>query len=338
MKQVISRFLYILVYLCLSGNACLADLPPEVLLSTHGVSQSKELAALDNQNQKQLLVQSSKGEKSSVGIDEELADVPISTRAKLLVRELGLSHLVVELYKAKQEEISPDTKIERRLEILYFRQKISDNVRHSTLQVQDTVSAIDLDIAHTLRLYDYLDHKKSKYDQKANLVTFLASGLFTVLNGAFGYIPTTVHPVNTTGILAGSSSALLPFLSYRKHRYANPDASTEAPNMLAQVFDKPTDERTKYNSIVWKFLNSPDRVGDQSRTRRQRIISEWTELRELRRVSKRDIDVLTGIAGKGEKVTLDILNARVDLLSDLRAEISDYYRDLAHLQQELLGL
>ena len=265
---------------------------------------------------------------------------PLSKRSRLIASQVGIWTLIEQLYEAKYEETDFKTPLEKKIALLHLRRRISDNMRHTLLQIQDAIAAIEWDLAHTLRLYDYLSNKKSKYDQVTNVITFVTSGVITIANGAFGYLSGDggLHAVNLTGISSGVTSTLLPTLSFRRHKYANPDASTEDPNMLAQIFGRPTDERTKYHDLIWQHLNSPDPHSKNQKTRRQRVLNEWMRLRDLKELSASDIGLITGTAPKGEKINLSILDTRADLLTDLKAEIADYYRDLAQLQSELIAL
>lgn len=282
----------------------------------------------------------STGSSSSSIPELKPAQLPLTTRSTKLASQIGILHLVKELYEAKYEETDFKTPLERKIALLHIRRKISDQMRHSLLQIQDAIAAIEWDLAHTLRLYDYLSNKKSKYDQITNVITFATTGVITVMNGAFGYMSGNggLNSVNITGIGSGLTSTLLPTLSFRRHKYANPDASTEDPNMLAQIFDRKTDERTKYHDLIWQHLNSTDPHSKDNSTRRQRVLKEWMRLRDVKELSKQDIGLVTGTAPKGEKISLSILDTRADLLTDLRAEIADYYRDLAQLQSELIAI
>lgn len=263
-----------------------------------------------------------------------------SPKAKSLAKQLGLTPLIKRLYLVSKDYRNNPTR-DKMIDVMFLRQQISDNLQYTSFQVQDVLAAIDLDLAHTDRIYDYLANKKDRAEFMTSVATFLTTGTLSIIGNSLTFGNETFAP-RIFGVIGGSASVLLPSYRIFPKRFERPGITKKRPTMLAQLFNKETDDRTEYNSIVWNYLNSKPPNATKDITRKQYLFSKWNKERGMDRIGskffKRKIDVVTGDIDAKEKVNLELLDLRANLLGDLRAEVSRLYRDLAELKAAVMAL
>jgi hypothetical protein len=258
-------------------------------------------------------------------------------KAEDLARQFGLEPLInqlAELSSKKQQDAAT------RLDALSLRQQLGDRIRHAMLEVMETTAAIDRDIAESDRLRDYLAGKRTRNDRRTNFTTFVSTGILKAVHAGLGF---SENANTTIDVLRGTASGLDIMLpsSNMLHRYRYHGRLSSQPNMLAMIFNRSSDARSAYNKTVWKYLNSvpPDSRGDK--TRRQELIESWVKQRELKAPSsakgKSEDDLLAGTAPQGSPITIELLERRTSMLSDLKAEIVRMYRVLVELDELILS-
>lgn len=263
-----------------------------------------------------------------------------SPKAKALSKQLGLMPLIEKLYLVSKDYRENPTR-DKKIDVMFLRQQISDILQYTSYQVQDVLAAIDVDLAHTDRVYDYLANKKDRSEFMTSVATFLTTGTLSVIGNSLTFGSETFAP-RIFGVIGGSSSILLPTFRLMPKKYGMPGRTKKRPTMLAQLFGRQTNERSEYNSTVWSYLNSVPPNAKKGQTRKDYLFSKWSKERELDCISNnlndRKIDVVTGDISPKDKVNLALLDLRANLLGDLRAEVSRYYRDLAELKAAIMAL
>jgi len=90
--------------------------------------------------------------------------------------------------------------------------------------------------------------------------------------------------------------------------------------MLAPIFDLPY-EGESYDPIVWDYLNAVALDEKSTVTRRQALLDRWKKFRKVSKEGKKNEDEIKRLSGnlqKGEKLSLDLLKTRIELLVELR--------------------
>jgi hypothetical protein len=106
-------------------------------------------------------------------------------------------------------------------------------------------------------------------------------------------------------------------------------------NMLAELFDRPALEDSRYDPIVRSFLDDVAPTDQEGFTRKERLIRTWITLRRTDPPStsagKSKIDRLTSQPSDKLPLTIDDLEDRSAMVEDVRAKVSFLKRDLAAL-------
>ena len=106
-------------------------------------------------------------------------------------------------------------------------------------------------------------------------------------------------------------------------------------NMLAEFFDRPALGDSRYDPIVWSFLNDVAPTDQEGLARKDRLIQTWITLKRTDPPStsagKDKIDRVTSQPSNKLPLTIDDLEDRSAMLEDVRAKVSFLKRDLAAL-------
>ena len=105
--------------------------------------------------------------------------------------------------------------------------------------------------------------------------------------------------------------------------------------MLAEFFDRPALGDSRYDAIVWSFLNDVAPPDQEGLTRKEHLIQTWITLKRTDPPStsagKDKIDRVTSQPSDKLPLTIDDLEDRSAMLEDVRAKVSFLKRDLAAL-------
>jgi len=105
--------------------------------------------------------------------------------------------------------------------------------------------------------------------------------------------------------------------------------------MLAKLFNYPTSPEIEYPKPVWDFLNSAPADEDTTRTRRDQLIDRWISDKNIPtftdRNSKKDLDIITASVLQRKGLSIDVLNVRQVMLTQLAAELMKMKRLLLEL-------
>ena len=96
----------------------------------------------------------------------------------------------------------------------------------------------------------------------------------------------------------------------------------ERPTILAELFGRPTDFRTRYPESVWRFLHSAS-IDEPNLTRVQLLEENWIQHKHLdRHGSKREklkLDLVCGVGMERKVMTLDDLSDQIAMIADVAA-------------------
>ncbi len=245
-------------------------------------------------------------------------------------------HQTIEDLKRVVTEAGSNPDQERLVQIMYLRQNCQRAIQFASLELEEALANIDGDLAYTQLEYSLFSGKYDRSVMLNNVTTFLVAGTFGILDSASGI----KHPApipNIFGIAGNASAVAIPLLGLRPRKYRPLQRGNDG-NMLAPIFDLPY-EGVGYDPIVWKYLNTVALDEKDTLTRRQKLLERWKQFRNLSKDEKRDgkdIRQLSGFLETGEKVTLELLKTRTELLVELRAEIQSLYADLSDLNTEVM--
>jgi hypothetical protein len=224
--------------------------------------------------------------------------------------------------------------------IVPLRQQILEKVVAASLQVDATIAQIDNEIAQANEVRGYLSDKRDKAVSRANLLSVVSGGSLGATSSALQLPSGDNKASSIVGIAAGVLSSSLAISGIRSQKGGTRRFDFNS-NMLAELFDRSTLEDSRFDSIVWSFLNDVAPTDPEGLTRKERLIQTWITLKRTDPPStaagKNKIDRVTSQPSDGLSLTIDDLEDRSAMLEDVRAKVSFLKRDLAHVILSLPG-
>src|ERR1700733_9625344 len=165
-------------------------------------------------------------------------------------------------------ELSSQSSPENRWELFFRQQQALMEVTAASMQVDATTGQIDVEIAETRELQNYLTTRRDSQVGRLNLVSIAIGGTAGTASSALG-LTTHATAASVTGIVAGSATAVLSLIGLRMSA-GGPKRELEVQsNMLSELFDRPANERNVYSKVVATFMNSPVPNNPSGLTRQQ---------------------------------------------------------------------
>jgi hypothetical protein len=259
-------------------------------------------------------------------------DLPLS--AEQTARAIGLLPLFDRI-----RTLSSETSSENRLELFLQRQQALMEVTSASMEVDATTGQIDVEIAETRELQNYLTTHRDSQVGRLNLVSIAIGGTAGTASSALG-LTTHATAASITGIVAGSATAALSLIGLRVS--AGPKRELEVQsNMLSELFDRPANERNVYSKVVATFMNSAVPNNPSGLTRQQMLIRGWVQVGRIPEPEsakgQEKIVRITSMPGEKIKQTIGDLDDRQAMLYDFRARLTHMKRDLANLLGSIPG-
>lgn len=268
-----------------------------------------------------------------------------------LANELKLVPVLEKLQNLRSRVQALDTTQPVTLENLSMRQELIETSLQADRIIQNANLAIDFTLSQLVaeeNLYGELlasfGAERDKAVARTNAISFGTNGiLWAVAEGLD--IPTYRVPrysisSGINGIIAGIVPSIASFYALRQVSGKRRTAQEEG-NMLAKLFDYPTNPEIEYPQPVWEFLNDVP-VGDRSgKTRKEQLIDRWILDKNLPQFTSRStsqqLDRLTGSVMQRKGLSIDTLTTRQLMLQQLGAEILKMKRMLYDLALAVNG-
>ena len=206
-------------------------------------------------------------------------------------------------------------------------------VTSASMEVDATTGQIDVEIAETRELQNYLATRRDIQVGRLNLVSIAIGGTAGTASSALG-LTTHDTAASVTGIVAGATTTVLSLIALRASEGAKQELEVKS-NMLSEIFDRPANERNVYSKVVATFMNSPVPGYPKDVTRQQLLIRGWVQVGRIpdpaSAKGREKIDQLTSMPGEKIKQTIGDLDDRQAMLYDFRARLTHMKRDLAVL-------
>ena len=215
-----------------------------------------------------------------------------------------------------------------------IRQVIVEKVLAASLEVDATIAQIDNEIAQSNEVRGYLSDKRDRAVNRANLLSIVSGGTLGATSAGLQLPSGENKPSSLVGIAAGVLSSTLAISGIRAQK-GGTRLFDFSSNMLAELFDRPALGDSRYDPIVWSFLNDVAPTDEDGLTRKERLLQTWITLKRTDPPStsagKNKIDRVTSQPSDKLPLTIDDLEDRSAMLEDVRAKISFLKRDLAAL-------
>lgn len=268
----------------------------------------------------------------------------LSGEALQLAKQLNLLDKLQRLEHLRQESSAAENKLaeDQRLALIELKEEITEILEETRMEIEYVRAALAGEIAVQSELARAYAQRRDDRVFKNNLWSFRTNGVLWTLTEALS-IPTYSHPrycvtSGTIGILAGlvpSAFSLVAAWDSKRGSFIR----EKWPNMLAKIFGYPVDASIDYPQSVWNFLNSvPPRL-NYGKTRAEILVDQWLEDKNIRILTSRDnraqTDLLTGSVK--QKLTIDLLTDRVNMMSQLDAVVALMNRPLLEVMLVVRG-
>lgn len=246
-----------------------------------------------------------------------------------LAEQLEIWPMLLELYDKEK----PSTR-ERKIVLLH---KIRETILESYFDAMSIQAEAEREQGNLEALRELLTAKRDRAIELNNAGNFIGSGTLNTIGSVLGFSGTT-PPLsgNLNQMLSGVVSAGMS--SYALKQSTGGKTTGEGkPTIIAELFGRPTDERTAYPESVWRFFHSKS-IEQPGMTRAQVMEERWIERRRLEKHgSPREslkIDLVSGVAVSKKCMTLDDLSDQIYMISDvagLASLMTHHLRDLLRM-------
>jgi hypothetical protein len=169
-------------------------------------------------------------------------------------------------------------------------------------------------------------------------LSFITNGALWAVCEAFA-IPSYKHaryaiPSGILGIPAGMVPSLASMYTFKQINGKKATSEVE-PNMLAKLFDYPTNPEIEYPRSVWEFLHQVPASEPSGKKRLDQIVDRWIADANMPaftdRHSKKQLDVITASLAQRKGLSIGTLTARSVMLQQLEVEVWKMKRLLLEL-------
>ncbi|CAN5403063.1 hypothetical protein BH11CYA1_BH11CYA1_04640 [soil metagenome] len=231
-----------------------------------------------------------------------------------------------------------------RQELLELTQKAQNILIRTSLEVDFVVAEIDTEQNIYSEVLSSFQGSRDKLVARVNAGSFILNGaLWTVCEALTVVSPLHPNYAIQSGIV-GIAAGIVPSIAsgYALKAYSGKHKTSEAdPNMLAKIFNRPTNQDIEYPKSVWDFLNTipaaeaGGEAGNPGRTRKEQLIERWVSDKNIPsftdKSNARQIDILTASASQKKGLTIENLTVRTVMLEQLQGELAKMKRLLMEI-------
>lgn len=271
----------------------------------------------------------------------------VSPNTLQLAQNLNLLPILSRLQelRAKTSQQSGGNTIESlsdRQELLELVQKAQNILIRTSLEIDFVNSEIDAEQNIYSEVLSTFQASRDKLVARVNAGSFILNGaLWTVCEALAIVSPLHPNYAIHSGIV-GIAAGIVPSLAsgYALKAYSGKHKKSECePNMLAKIFNRPTNQDIEYPKSVWSFLNTAPAgetgTASSGKTRKDQLIDRWISDKNIPSFTdlsnSKEIDILTATASQKKGLSIDNLNVRLVMLEQLQGELAKMKRLLMEL-------
>lgn len=211
-------------------------------------------------------------------------------------------------------------------------------IQRTDLEIDFTVAEIDAEQEIYQEILNTFTSDRDRAVARTNALSFISNGaLWAVCEGLAipGYkFAKFAIPSGIIGIPAGVVPSIASMYTFKQINGKKKTSEVE-PNMLAKLFDYPTNPEIEYPRSVWDFLHQTPASEPKAKKRLDQIVDRWIADSNMPaftdRNSKKQLDVITASLAQKKGLSIATLTARTVMLEQLQAEIWKMKRLLLEL-------
>jgi hypothetical protein len=245
-------------------------------------------------------------------------------------RLLGILSEVTQLQRLSSSAAPAD-----RWQLLWLHEQITERVLHAYIEFDATNAQIDTEMTRADELHSYLSDRRDDVVTRDNLLGIIIGGGLSAVSSGLQLSSRLGKPASVVGLTGGVASAGFGLTGIHAQNGRTAEFDFES-NMLAEFFERPSLPDSVYPPIVWTLLNQPAANDHAGRTRKEKLLRLWLQVRRIDSLdSKEKIDHLTSEPAQGFRLSIDDLEDRSAMLHDVRSTISSLKVDLAAILASL---
>src|SRR5215831_21339139 len=199
----------------------------------------------------------------------------LSPGAEEIARTIGVVPLIERFYDLPERERGVGGGA-MSMESLSLRQQITEIVISAGLEVDALITEIDSELAQISVVRSQLEDRRDRALAISNLANIVTSGGTGVIGTALQFSAGTTNAGNIIGVAGGAVSTVLSLVGLRQQHGGKLPLGV-SPNILAKLFDRPTEFHSDYPKEVWTYLNAAPPAEPGAGTRREQLIKQWAD-------------------------------------------------------------
>jgi len=256
----------------------------------------------------------------------------LSPEARQTAGIIGIVSTLDQLDKLRAEPPSTETVVHR----LVLQQQITQDLLDAVLDVDGVIASIQREENQIQRVRDQLSSRRDHAVALATLGSTIAGSGVGIIGNSLAFSKKTAIAGNAVSVGSGVAATVLSLFAIRLQRGGKGSIDV-GPNMLARLFDRPSEGISQWPDDVWNFLNSVPVEGTRTQTRLESMKEEWVMQGRISlqtsAASEAKIAFLTSSSANARR--LGDLSDRSAMLADTRAQVARMKRDLAELVKYL---
>ncbi len=261
----------------------------------------------------------------------------LSEEAIIVARSLGIMDNLQLLQRSGpgQRASSPT------VESLALRQDTIESILQSALEVRTVAARIDREMANANEVLAYFAERRDRAVRLNTYADLISGGITGILSGSFkvaemrGVTPDLIDTIEGS-LQTGLSAWALQQQSGEKRR------EQAVPSLLTHLFQQKANAEHDYPPSVWAYLSSPLPASKTNASRLDIVVDRWMKLELCLSHGGHRADTTDRakrVAGHldSRKITIDVLEDRIAMLSDLRATVVQMDSDLLEMMQIVKG-
>jgi hypothetical protein len=253
----------------------------------------------------------------------------LSPSNREVAEQLEIWTMLTELYN-KRSALSSERKA-------FLRERIHETILESYFDAVSVQAEAQREQGSLEALRQTLQARRDRNIEVNNATNFIASGTLNTVGSALGFSSTTPpFPGNLNQMLSGVVSTGMSTYAL-KQGSGGKTRGQGNPTVLAELFGRPTDERTSYPESVWRFFHGKS-LDYPDKTRVEMLEERWIMRHHLERHGSRrerlKLDLVSGVAEARKSMTIDDITDEINMLSDISAMASlmtHHLRDLLRM-------
>ena len=258
----------------------------------------------------------------------------LSPEARQTAGIIGIVSTLDQFDKLRTEPPSPDTVVQK----LVLQQRMTTALLDAVLDVDAVIASIQSEETQIQHVQNRLSAQRDRVVGLATLGSIIAGSGVGIIGNSLALSKKTALAGNAVSVGSGVAATVLSLVAIRLAR-GGKESIEVSPNMLARLFDQPSDDISLWPEDVWNFLNAVPVQSTRTQTRLESLKDTWTmqgriSLRNSA-ASEAKIAFLTSSSAEPRRLSLDNLSDRSAMLADTRAQVALMKRDLAELLKYL---